>query len=107
MNAVPHRGEAQAVPQGDGTLAVRGALTFETVPDVLRATAERVRRSNSPLTIDLKDVQRVDSAGLALLLEWLNLAPGRAVRFVNVPPQARSLIRVSGLGAALGIENHD
>lgn len=101
-------GEAQATAQGDGVLAVRGALTFHTVPDLFRQSSAWMQKSSGLVTIDLKDVQRADSAGLALLVEWLHLArgKGRDVRFVNVPEQVRSLSRVNGLSRALGFNNH-
>jgi phospholipid transport system transporter-binding protein len=89
----------------NGTLAVSGALTFSTVPDVWQQSAEWLRRSDGPSTIDLNDLRRTDSAGLALLVEWLRLATaaGRSLRFVNIPEQVRSLIRVNGLGKALNV----
>lgn len=101
------REEAQALPRGDHALALRGALTFDTAPDLLPAGADWVRRGSGPVTIDLAEVERIDSAGLALLVEWVNLARGRQVRFANVPAQARELIDVYGLSAALDLNPGD
>ncbi len=99
----------RATAQGDGVLAVSGALTFDTVPDVFQQSLDWVQKANGRLTIDLKEVQRADSAGLALLVEWLRRAraKGAEVAFINVPEQVRSLIRVNGLNQALGVDNHD
>lgn len=97
---------AQALPHGD-VLALRGALGFDTVPDLLARGADWVRATPGPLTIDLAAVERIDSAGLALLVEWVNRAQGRTVRFANVPEQARQLVRVYGLSAALGLDARD
>jgi phospholipid transport system transporter-binding protein len=96
---------AEATMEGDGTLAVRGVLSFDTVPDVFAKSAAWVRQSQGAITIDLKDVHRADSAGLALLVEWLQLARRRnlSLTFTNVPEQVRSLARVNGLSNALGV----
>ena len=109
MSAPAEGGEATASLQGDGVLAVRGALTFATVPDLYPQSEAWMRDSAGPVAVDLQDVQRADSAGLALLVEWLRLAraSGRELRFINVPEQVRSLVRVNGLGRALQINNHD
>ena len=98
---------AQALPRGENVLALRGPLSFDTAPDLLATGADWVRRTGGALTIDLAEVGRIDSAGLALLVEWVNLAQGRTVRFANVPAQARELFRVYGLSAALELDNGD
>ncbi|MCK7579441.1 MAG: STAS domain-containing protein [Chromatiales bacterium] len=53
--------------------------------------------------IDLAQVERADSAGLALMIEWLKRAQvaGCKLRFANIPVQVQTLIRVNGLQAAL------
>lgn len=85
----------------DGTAEVSGELTFATVPAYLQRNGE-LFEGLGDLTIDLKGVRRADSAGIALLIEWLRLgrAAGRTVRFTNMPPQLEALIRVSGLEKA-------
>lgn len=102
-------GQARATPQGDGVFAVSGMLTFDTVPDVFDQSLAWLQKANGSLTVDLKEVERADSAGLALLVEWLRRARARGadVKFANVPEQMQSLARVNGLNQALGIENHD
>lgn len=96
---------AQVTPRDSGVLAVSGALTFDTVPDVYPGSVEWIAQAGSAITVDLVEVQKADSAGLALLLEWLHRAraAGRELRFVNVPEQVRSLVQVSGLNRALDI----
>lgn len=96
---------AQATAEGDGMLTVHGVLNFDSVPDVFAQSAAWVQKSEGAITIDLKNVERADSAGLALLVEWLHLAriKGRELKFVNMPEQLRSLIRVNGLSKALGV----
>jgi phospholipid transport system transporter-binding protein len=50
-------------------------------------------------------VTRADSAGLALLIEFLRTAghAGNSVHFVNVPEQLLSIARVSGLESILSL----
>ena len=47
--------------------------------------------------IDLAGVTGSDSAGLALLIEWLSVAKaaGRALRYDNTPMQLQQLARLS------------
>lgn len=101
----PARVRAQARP--DGVLAVAGDLTFETVPDVYAESRAWFERAGGRITVDLAEVQRADSAGLALLIEWLRRAQARRVpiAFVDVPEQLQSLARVHGVGRALGPGN--
>jgi phospholipid transport system transporter-binding protein len=100
---------AEATVAGDGLLAVRGVLSFDTVPEVYAQSAAWVQKGQGEITIDLKNVERADSAGLALLVEWLQLARrrNRELRFTNVSEQVRALVRVNGLGQALSIDERD
>ena len=86
-----------------GTIKVRGPLTFATVPRLFLDSNHIIKSASETITIDLQDVSRTDSAGLALLIEWLRAA-GSHARFVNVPAQLRRLIDVSGLARAFGID---
>ena len=77
---------AQLVSRGDGSFAIRGPLDFDSVTGLL-SQGEQQFGDGTPLVIDLGEVTRANSAGLALLLEWLDRARGRqqAVRFLNLP----------------------
>lgn len=83
-----------------GRYQVLGPLTFDTVPEVYAKFAPWAGPARE-FVIDLARVERADSAGLALLLEWLRAAHAhdRGIRFVNIPAQLRALIHVSGLTA--------
>lgn len=82
----------------EGEFALRGSLSFDTVPG-LWAQADGVFQDAPALTIDLGGVERADSAGLALLIEWTRQARdhGQTIRFVNLPEQMLAIARVSGL----------
>ena len=56
--------------------------------------------------VDLCDVTRMDSAGLALLVDWQGQARGRRtkLRFRNLPAGIAAIAEVYGLGAVLPAE---
>jgi phospholipid transport system transporter-binding protein len=89
----------------DGTAEVSGELTFATVPAYLQGNGA-LFAGRGDLTIDLRGVMRADSAGVALLVEWLRLAraAGRTLRYRNLPPQVDALVRVSGLEKAFALD---
>lgn len=78
--------------------AVSGPLTFDSVP-ALYAASRAWFAGKDAMTIDLADVSTADSAGLALLIEWLRAArkTGAPLQFSNIPSQMLELIRVNGL----------
>jgi phospholipid transport system transporter-binding protein len=82
----------------DARYRVTGALTFPYVGEFYRHSVGELGRGER-LRIDLAGVSRADSAGLALLLEWLRAVRlgGGTVEFANIPAQLASLIRLSGL----------
>ena len=82
-------------------LALTGALSFETLPGVLEQSAQYVARSDLPerLTIDFAGIDGVDSSAVALLLEWRREARrlGKALEFVNLPPNLIALAELYGV----------
>ena len=81
-----------------GVMSVRGELTFSTV-EALRGPGVEALAEHDDATVDLAAVDRADSAGLALLVEWLRAARrrGARVRFANAPAQLRAIAGTSGL----------
>jgi phospholipid transport system transporter-binding protein len=88
----------EVVDLGSGNIQVRGALTFATARRV-RAAALRLLAVNagSPLAVDCAAVTTSDSAGLAVLLDWLALAKhrSRSIRFINLPAPIRAVAHIS------------
>ena len=84
-----------------GYIRIDGPMAFDTAERL--CSLPRTWPPATSLTIDLSGVTRADSAGLAVMLEWLRQARalGRRLVFVSVPPRLDALIRVSGLGALL------
>jgi phospholipid transport system transporter-binding protein len=79
-----------------GRFAVRGVFGFSTVSEIL----ERSRKlfDDVPvIKVDFSGVTDADSAGLALLLEWVSWAKSaeRELRFFDVPPQIQAVARIS------------
>ena len=75
---------------------VSGWLHFTTVRALLAAGVAAINNGKAA-AIDLAGVTGSDSAGLALLIEWLSVAKsaGRALRFENIPSQLQQLARLS------------
>ena len=84
------------VVQTDAGLSLRGDLTVDTVSGVLQATRPLAGKD---CVLDLSEVGNVDSAGLALLVYWMQEATRRNCRLrpCNVPGRTRSLMRILGL----------
>lgn len=54
----------------DGAARISGDLTFTTVSALYDEMSRVARSGGLPGSVDLSEVGRIDSAGLALLLEW-------------------------------------
>lgn len=82
--------------QGGGKFAIRGDLTFKTAAIALEES-KSLFADYSSLDIDLRGINRADSAGLALMLEWVNWARNnvREIRFRNMPAQIHSIAQIS------------
>lgn len=100
----PLNGNGFAV-RGDGVFEISGRMTFQTVPELVTNANRWLADSNGAVTIDLGKVALADSAGVALLLEWVQQAQAarRDLKFVNFPDQVKRLINVSGLNQVFGV----
>ena len=82
-------------------LRLEGNLSYETIPAVLAETAQFAARTDLPsaIRIDFAGVTGVDSAAVALLLEWrrMALARGKTLVFENLPPNLLALARLYGV----------
>ncbi len=87
----------------DGRYRLPEALTFATTPQLYLQTGNMFNTPLPLLTFDLAGVTRVDSAGLALMLEWRREAQrrGKNIRFQNIPAQLAAIAKVSGLNGIL------
>ena len=97
--------DAQLVENGDGSWLLQGELGYLSVPSVLQHAGVNML-GKERIKVDLKGVTRADSAGLALLVEWLreSESAGNSIEFVNVPAQLLSIARVCGLEEILSLK---
>lgn len=93
---------AQLVELGEGRFGVRGDLDFTTVGALLSDGVAAFTGCRE-VVLDLQGVSRSNSAGLALLLEWLDhgRAQGFELRFVNLPDSLVSIARMSNVNTLL------
>jgi phospholipid transport system transporter-binding protein len=87
---------------GNGRFVLHGELSFNTVPGLLASTRNLVGEIRE-VTIDLGGVEHSDSAGVALLIEWLRevRCAGYTVTFVNIPSQMLAIARASSIDSIL------
>ncbi|HEY0720371.1 MAG TPA: STAS domain-containing protein [Gammaproteobacteria bacterium] len=97
--------QAHIERSSDGSLQVSGELTFATVTALNGKAAALFAQPSGELVIDLAGVSRADSAGLALLIEWLRQAghQGATLRFSHMPAQLHSIAAASYLDTVLPV----
>ena len=96
-------GRARLESLGAGRFRVSGVLDASTAREVLEESEARFEQF-AGLDIDLGGVGESDSAGLALMIEWLRLARqgNKAIVFANVPAQIEALARISEVEDLIG-----
>jgi phospholipid transport system transporter-binding protein len=97
---VPQPKNVEVIAATPDRLDVRGALTFATARSAYEAGLRALRKggaSNAPMQVDLSGVSESDSAGLAVLIEWLVAGEraGRKLRFQNLPDGIRAAAQIS------------
>ncbi len=87
---------------GGGRFAVRGAFGFSTVTAILERSRELFDEV-AVIKVDFSKVSDADSAGLALLLEWVSWARAarREMRFFEIPSQIRAVAEISEVDGIL------
>lgn len=87
---------------GDGHFALSGEMSFDTAERILEAS-EQPFEEHTRLEIDLSGVTTSDSAGLALLLEWVTWANHtvREIRFSGMPERVLAIAKTTEVDALL------
>jgi phospholipid transport system transporter-binding protein len=82
-------------------LVIEGALTLDTVPGLISAAEEHFRQGVD--VIDFAAVTEVDSAAVALALEWVRQAESAnvALRLMNLPISMQNLAKLYGVSELL------
>jgi len=81
---------------GDGRFALSGEMTFDTAERILKQSEDPFE-AHTQLEIDLSGVSQSDSAGLALLLEWVTWANHtvREIRFIGMPERVAAIAKTT------------
>lgn len=82
--------------RGGGKFALSGRMSFDTAGHILYAS-EDLFEEHTRIEVDLSEVTDTDSAGLALLLEWITWANHtvREIRFVGTPEKIGAIARTT------------
>jgi len=81
----------------DGRLAAEGPLTFATARRARELGEPFIARAATALELDCRGITTSDSAGLAVLLDWLGTArhAGGNLRYTHLPAGLAALARIS------------
>ena len=93
----------------DGSVQISGEMTFNTTPQLYREFESHLRSEGPDLVIDLGQVDRADSSGLALLLEWQAMARrlNRTLHINNAPQNLLSLAKLCEADMLLDISERE
>lgn len=85
------------IDQGSGQLVIDSDLTFQSI-DGQSLKSLAFFKAGKEITIDLGRVASADSAGLALMIEWIKYTRSKRIplRFKNIPEQILTLAKLSG-----------
>lgn len=103
MNPDGEEGKRARIQRRDTrSFGVSGTMTFDSVNDLWRESDEMFS-GDGVVEVDLQEVTHTDSAGLALLVEWLREAGRRGgrVRYLNLPSQMVALADAANLQPVL------
>ena len=92
------------VESAPGRITVNGALTFATAREARATGLGLIAASQGrEIVVDCGSISESDSAGLAVLLDWLGAAQRRhvALRFANVPERLMAIAQISEIEDAI------
>lgn len=88
---------------------ISGVLTFSTVPAIEVECAKSRANLRAKLEIDCLAVTKIDSSGLAWMLENIRELAKKdiSVKLLNLPSQAQTLAQIHGIETLLFQDQHD
>jgi phospholipid transport system transporter-binding protein len=88
----------------DNRWRLTGTLDFDSVPELRPRIREALSRGAN-LTVDLGGITHTNSAGVALLLQWMEDArrKGATIRLQDPPREFRELAGLSNTHRLLGL----
>jgi anti-anti-sigma factor len=92
-------------------MTLEGALDRDTVPGIRKNLLKRIKKEfgdSRELRVDLSGVSKVDSAGVALLVELLKAVSERGgkLKLTGLDENARKMIQLARLSELFGINNN-
>jgi phospholipid transport system transporter-binding protein len=99
-----NRSRVEVSEPSQGRVTVSGELTFATARDARQAGVLVLESSSAQsIVIDCSGVTRADSAGLAVLLDWLawGRRKSRALSLQNLPASLVAIAKISELDGLL------
>ena len=96
----PGAASFEVMTTAPGRFALRGALTFANARRARSEGLHALRTSSArDLEMDCAGITHSDSAGLAVLLDWMAIMKreGRPLCFAHLPPGLLAVARISGV----------
>lgn len=102
MSVMPETGQV-SYEKNNQQVKLNGVLDFTSVSRLLRESRDWFTQD---LVIDFSDIRNSNSAGLALLLEWMKISRqnGRQIKYHNVPAQLMTIAHAYGIDAQIPVE---
>lgn len=90
-----HEAHAQLRGEGAGRFRLEGDVSFSTVMHLLHESRSKFEHEPN-IRLDLSGVEHIDSAGLALVIEWMREARQReqALEIKSAPERLVALARI-------------
>lgn len=91
--------------QNGQQFVIKGELNMQTVPALAETARSLLTQLNGEVQVDLSEVSRADSAGLALLIDLQRTARQQqcGIRFLHLPDQLSQILHLSELDDILPI----
>ena len=88
--------------KGDGQFLLSGEMTFANVGEILGMSLEKFNEHDR-IVVDLSGVTDTDSAGLALLLEWITWANHNIheIQFLKIPEKIDAIAKTTEVDGLL------
>lgn len=83
---------------------ISGELNFANVMAVYKKSLPQINKSTA-LEFDFSALKSSDSAGLALIIEWIKFAKAnnKSIRFAHLSRDLLSIARAAGLGSLISM----
>ena len=104
---MPARTNNMSLTIENSVAKLQGELSFFTVLTIREKGLAFIRiDSQTSLSFDFSSVEKIDSAGVALLLDWWRSAvkQKKTLQWAHLPERAEALMKLSDLTDVLGID---